>query len=215
MAIDAPAGAGDGVATSTVGAGAPRSAGVVARDRADEDARPRAARSRVGRRCPASSRASQASSSTSRCCGSIAAASRGEMPKKPASKRSTRRDSRRGAARAWTHRARRARRAPSARPGFDDRVAALPEELPVRVGARCARQAARHPDHCDRLAIAARQPLRTMVMHSVTLCSARGSAGFRTAALPRVSRSGLGRRSGRARPSRPRPHPPSSARRAP
>src|SRR3954471_878249 len=38
---------------------------------------------------PACSKASQASSSTSRCCGSIAVAARGEMPKNAASKRST------------------------------------------------------------------------------------------------------------------------------
>ncbi len=38
--------------------------------------------------CPASSRASQATSSTSRCCGSIDTASRREMPKNSWSKRS-------------------------------------------------------------------------------------------------------------------------------
>src|SRR3984885_12919876 len=38
---------------------------------------------------PASSRASQVSSSASRCCGSIAAASRGAIPKNSASKQST------------------------------------------------------------------------------------------------------------------------------
>ncbi|KQX13644.1 hypothetical protein ASC82_06750 [Streptomyces sp. Root431] len=38
---------------------------------------------------PARSRASQPSSRASRCCGSISAASRGEMPKNAASKRST------------------------------------------------------------------------------------------------------------------------------
>ena len=41
------------------------------------------------RRCPASSSASQATSRRSRCCGSIRTASRGEMPKKSASNRST------------------------------------------------------------------------------------------------------------------------------
>ena len=43
----------------------------------------------VGGGCPASSSASQATSSSSRCCGSMRAASRGEMPKKAASNRST------------------------------------------------------------------------------------------------------------------------------
>ncbi|KYF97207.1 hypothetical protein BE20_39450 [Sorangium cellulosum] len=38
---------------------------------------------------PASSSASQLASSARRCCGSMCAASRGEMPKKAASKRST------------------------------------------------------------------------------------------------------------------------------
>ena len=53
---------------------------VVGRRGADEDARLRARRGCEGG-MPASSSASQVSSSSSRCCGSICSASRGDMPK--------------------------------------------------------------------------------------------------------------------------------------
>ena len=60
----------------------------VAEPLADEHADGAAvARSRVDR--PASSRASHAASSNSRCCGSMLSASRGEMPKNAASNRSS------------------------------------------------------------------------------------------------------------------------------
>ena len=67
----------------------------------------RASPSRSGGRAACSS-ASQATSSSSRCCGSIAAASRGEMPKNAASKSRTSRGGRPGAAGSPTPR----RRAP-------------------------------------------------------------------------------------------------------
>ena len=84
---DALLSAGEGLAGYRVDIYVLHEVRVIARDGADENTG-LAARERV-RREPASSSASQLSSSASRCCGSIAAASRGEIPKNAASKRST------------------------------------------------------------------------------------------------------------------------------
>ena len=49
--------------------------------------------------------------------------------------------------------------------GLDDRVAALTQKRPERVGVRRAGQAARHADHGDGVAKACPWPLRTVAMH--------------------------------------------------
>ena len=78
---------GEGVPRDRLGAAGVQQLGVVVRDRPHEDARVWPSRRSEGTTAP-SSRASQQSSSASRCWGSIAAASRGEMRKKAGSKRS-------------------------------------------------------------------------------------------------------------------------------
>ena len=94
--------------------------GVVVGADADEDAGAAAAPGR-STGCPASSSASQATSSSSRCCGSICTASRGEMPKNAASKSV---DVRRG------NRPRRGTSSP-ARPGRGRRTRRGPSDPPA------------------------------------------------------------------------------------
>src|SRR4029079_4058137 len=90
--------------------------------------------------------------------------------------------------------------------GIDDRLAALAEELPVRGGARRARQATRHADHRNGVAIDP-QPLRTVVIHSSHYVAPASTRCVVDGGPARVSRKrAQGAAEGVPR-SRPRPHP--------
>lgn len=103
---------------------------------------------------PASSSASQVGSRRSLCCGSIAAASRGETPKKSGSKRST--DSRKAPRRTFFRSSgpTAVLRGSNGPPPFRDvGDSALPvaQEPPERVHVWRPREPGRHPDDRDRL----------------------------------------------------------------